>query len=94
MRKSDATNSDGDLVRGQPGDCLQAGAQDFRLLSDPTKKTAEAYGVLNQGGIANRWTFYMGKDGRILAIDKTVKPATSAEDMAARLGELKVPTRP
>jgi peroxiredoxin Q/BCP len=66
---------------------------DFPLLSDPTKKTAEAYGVLNQGGMANRWTFYIGKDGRILAIDKAVKPATSAEDMAAKLGELKVAAR-
>jgi peroxiredoxin Q/BCP len=66
---------------------------DFPLLSDPTKKTAEAYGVLNQGGVASRWTFYIGKDGTILAIDKTVKPPTSAEDMAAKLGELKVATR-
>jgi thioredoxin-dependent peroxiredoxin len=66
---------------------------DFPLLSDPAKKTAEAYGVLNQGGVANRWTFYIGKDGRILDIDKSVKPATSAEDMAAKLGELKVPSR-
>jgi len=64
---------------------------DFPLLSDPTKATAEAYGVLNQQmGFANRWTFYIGKDGRIMAIDKMVKPATSAEDMAAKLGELKV----
>jgi thioredoxin-dependent peroxiredoxin len=61
---------------------------DFPLLSDPTKKTAEAYGVLNQRGMANRWTFYIGKDGRIQHIDKAVKPATSAEDMAAKLGEL------
>ena len=38
---------------------------DFPLLSDPTKKTAEAYGVLNQRGMANRWTFYIGKDGKI-----------------------------
>jgi peroxiredoxin Q/BCP len=66
---------------------------DFPLLSDPTKKTAEAYGVLNAGGVASRWTFYIGKDGTILAIDKTVKPATSAEDMAAKLGELKVAAR-
>ena len=63
---------------------------DFPLLSDPTKKTAEAYGVLNPKGMASRWTFYIGKDGRILAIDKAVKPATSAEDMVAKLGELKV----
>jgi peroxiredoxin Q/BCP len=63
---------------------------DFPLLSDPTKKTAEEYGVLNARGVANRWTFYIGKDGKILAIDKAVKPATSAEDLAAKLGELGV----
>ena len=63
---------------------------DFPLLSDPTKKTAEAYGVLGARGVANRWTFYIGTDGKILAIDKEVKPATSAEDMAAKLGELGV----
>lgn len=66
---------------------------DFALLSDPTKEVATKYGVLNARGMANRWTFYIGKDGRILAIDKEVKPATSAEDMAARLGELGVPSR-
>ena len=63
---------------------------DFPLLSDPDKKTAEAYGVLNARGMANRWTYYIGKDGKILAVDKAVKPATSAEDMAAKLGELGV----
>jgi peroxiredoxin Q/BCP len=66
---------------------------DFPLLADPTKDTANAYGVLNRGGVANRWTFYIGKDGKILAIDKAVKPPTSAEDMAAKLGELNIPTR-
>jgi peroxiredoxin Q/BCP len=63
---------------------------DFPLLSDPTKEVATKYGVLSDRGFANRWTFYIGKDGRILAIDKAVKPATSAEDMAAKLGELGV----
>ena len=33
------------------------------------------------------------KDGKIAAIDKQVKPATSAEDMAAQLGQLGVETR-
>jgi peroxiredoxin Q/BCP len=66
---------------------------DFPLLSDPTKKTAESYGVLNMAGMASRWTFYIGVDGRITAIDKAIKPATSAEDMAAKLGELGVPQR-
>lgn len=60
----------------------------MRLLCEAT-----AYGVLNQGGVAKRWTFYIGKDGRIAAIDKAVKPDTSAEDMAAKLGELHVPAR-
>ena len=63
---------------------------DFPLLSDPTKTTATAYGVLERAGFANRWTFYIGKDGKIQAIDKDVSKhvQTSAEDMAAKLGEL------
>ena len=65
---------------------------DFPLLSDPTKQTATAYGVLNERGVANRWTFYIGKDGKILAIDKAVKPDTSAQDMAAKLKDLGVPS--
>src|SRR5919108_4577243 len=60
---------------------------DFPLLSDPSKETAKAYGVLNANGLARRWTFYIGKDGKILGIDKEVKPPTSAEDMVAKLQE-------
>ena len=66
---------------------------DFPLLSDPSKDTANAYGVLGMMGFASRWTFYIGTDGRITAIDKSVKPATSAEDMAATLKDLGTPTR-
>jgi peroxiredoxin Q/BCP len=82
-----------DPLEGEQGNKAFAESQkaDFPLLSDPTKKTAEAYGVLNARGMSNRWTFYIGSDGKILAIDKAVKPATSAEDMAAKLGELNVP---
>ena len=84
-----------DPIEGEQGSKAFAEAHkaDFPLLSDPTKKTAEAYGVLNARGMANRWTFYIGKDGKILAIDQNVKPPTSAEDMAAKLGELHVATR-
>ena len=60
---------------------------DFPLLSDPTKATATAYGVLARGLRASRWTFYIGKDGKILGIDKAVQPKTSAEDMVTKLGE-------
>ena len=63
---------------------------DFPMLADPTKDVATKYGVLNPGGLANRWTFYIDKAGTISHIEKTVRPATSAEDMIAKLGELKV----
>ena len=64
---------------------------DFPLLSDPTRDVATKYGVLSERGSARRWTFYIGKDGRITHIDKAVKTATSAEDMLAKLEELAVP---
>jgi len=80
-----------DPLEGAQGNKAFAEAQhaDFPLLSDPTKATANEYGVLNpERGFANRWTFYIGKDGKITGIDKQVKPATSAEDMAAMLKQL------
>lgn len=64
---------------------------DFPLLSDPEGEVAEAYGVkMPVMNIARRITVYIGKDGRILKIDKDIQPATSAEDMAKTLGELGV----
>jgi thioredoxin-dependent peroxiredoxin len=66
---------------------------DFPLLSDPTKEVAAAYGVLSPRGMANRWTFYIGVDGKITYIEQAVKPATSAEDMAAKLGDLGTPKK-
>ena len=54
---------------------------------------AGKYGVLNERGLANRWTFYIDWNGRFAAIEKMVRPETSAEDMIAKLGELKVATR-
>ncbi|MFT7246012.1 MAG: peroxiredoxin Q/BCP [Candidatus Azotimanducaceae bacterium] len=61
---------------------------DFPLLSDPSKQTAKAYNVLNSRGTASRYTYYIGLEGKVLAIDKRVRPATSAEDMAAILANL------
>ena len=66
---------------------------DFPLLSDPSKKTAKAYDVLAVYGLPKRHTFYIGTDGKILFIDKNIRPASSAEDMAAKLRELGVPVR-
>ncbi len=67
---------------------------DFPILADPTKETATKYGVLSARGFASRWTFYIDPDGKILDIDKEVRPATSGDDIVARLTTLKVPPTP
>ncbi|MEZ4333836.1 MAG: redoxin domain-containing protein [Myxococcota bacterium] len=86
-----------DPVEGDRGNraFAKAHAARFPILSDPTKETAEAYGVLSPAGYANRWTFYVDKDGRVAFIDKQVasRLATSAQDMAKKLGELGVAKR-
>ncbi len=61
---------------------------DYPILSDPDKTTAEAYGVMSSRGFANRWTFYIDKDGIIRAIDKNVNVNRAAEDIAAKVKEL------
>ena len=64
---------------------------DFTLLSDPSKKVADAYGVIQPGReFASRWTFYIGPDGKILAVDREVRPGTAGEAIAAKLAELGV----
>ena len=68
----------------------QENRADFPLLSDPGGVTAAAYGVLSKGGTAQRQTFYIGIDGRILKIDSAIVPETSAEDIAANLEALKI----
>ena len=62
---------------------------DFPLLSDTDKSVATKYGVLASRGLANRWTFYIDRNGRVAYIDRAVNPETSAEDMLARLAQLK-----
>ena len=83
-----------DSIEGEKGNKAFAESEkaDFPMLSDPDKTVAAAYGVLNlERGVASRWTFYIDKNGTITAIDKAVKPPTSAEDMLTKLSELKVP---
>lgn len=68
---------------------------DFPILADSTKEAARKYGVLRSlgalGEVANRWTFYIGPDGKILNIDKKVNPAQSGADIVANLKTFKVP---
>lgn len=71
---------------------------DFPMLANPDKKVAHAYGVIPPDApperqFARRWTFYIDPTGKIAAIDKAVQPATSGQDIVAKLTELKVPKR-
>jgi thioredoxin-dependent peroxiredoxin len=67
---------------------------DFPILSDPSKSMAEAYGVVHEGRpVAERWTFYIGPDGVIKAIDKMVDTAGAAKEISTTLDELKVPKK-
>lgn len=66
---------------------------DFPLLSDESKTAAKAYQVLHDKGYAMRHTYYIGIDGTILAIDKNVRPETSAEDMIENLQRLNIKRR-
>jgi peroxiredoxin Q/BCP len=66
---------------------------DYPILADPSKDVASAYGVLGRLGFASRWTFYIGPDGKILFIDKSVKTSTAGADIAAKLAELGVVRR-
>ncbi len=61
---------------------------DYPILSDPEKGIANAYGVLGTTGLARRWTFYIGADGKIIFIDKAIKTASAGDDLAMKLGEL------
>jgi peroxiredoxin Q/BCP len=64
---------------------------DYPILSDPDKDTAKAYGVVSATRpFPHRHTFYIGIDGKILAIDKDVNAGTAGADVAATLTELKV----
>jgi thioredoxin-dependent peroxiredoxin len=64
---------------------------DYPILSDPDKKVAAAYGVVNdQRPLAFRWTFYIGPDGRIVDIDAKVSPNSAGQDVVNRLEALKI----
>ena len=65
----------------------------FPVLSDKSKKVAEAYGVKSLIGLPKRWTFYIGTDGEILKIDKQVKPLSAGKDITETLTALNVGKR-
>lgn len=67
---------------------------DYPILSDPDGDVARAYGVIDDSRkVPYRWTFYIGADGNILAIEKDVQTKSHGEDVAAKLDELGVPKK-
>jgi len=67
---------------------------DYPILSDPGKQVASSYGVVTpERQFAQRWTFYIGIDGRILAIDRKISTATAGQDIVTKLGELGIARR-
>ncbi|MGE0609889.1 MAG: peroxiredoxin family protein [Pirellulales bacterium] len=64
---------------------------DYPILSDPTKGVAKAYGVVHEGReVPERWTFYIGTDGKLLHIDKEMNTDGHGAEIAAKLKELGV----
>ena len=64
------------------------------LLSDPGGEAARAFGVLSASGThAQRWTFYIDREGVIRAIDKAVRVESAGQDIARKLEELGFPRR-
>ena len=61
----------------------------FKLLSDTDKKTVDAYGSLNERGMASRNTFLIGPDGKVAKVWTAVKPQHHSEEVLTALSEVK-----
>ena len=54
----------------------------YPLLADPEKKAIKSLGALNEkNGFANRYTYVVDKNGTVVKIYKTVKPADHADEL-------------
>jgi thioredoxin-dependent peroxiredoxin len=53
----------------------------FPLLTDEGGSASEALGVLNDRGLANRVTFLLGTDGKIVRAYPEVSPETHADEI-------------
>ena len=53
----------------------------FDLVADPDKKIISSYGVLNEKGSANRKSFLIDEQGKILFIWDKVKAASHGEEV-------------
>jgi peroxiredoxin Q/BCP len=64
---------------------------DYPILSDPDGSVARAYGVLGRTGFPARTTFFIGADGRILHIDRHVRPRQHGRDITEWLAKQRAP---
>ena len=85
MASGDPVETNKEFAEGNDAKCP--------LLSVPLKSVAEAYYVLAFYGVPKRHTIYIGKDGKVLFVDRKINSSTSAEDIAAKLLELGIPAR-
>jgi thioredoxin-dependent peroxiredoxin len=64
---------------------------DYPILCDPSGKNSKLFGVLKPDGkAANRVTFIISKEGKILAVEDAVKTETHGKDLADQLEKLGV----
>ena len=63
----------------------------FPVLSDADGTVSAAYGVLSERGFANRWTYFIDREGVIARVDREVDPGTAGADLVVHLEALGVP---
>lgn len=67
---------------------------DYPILSDESGEVAKKYGIYNaERKAAQRVTFYIDEDGKILHIDRNVVTASHGTDVAAKVRALGVETK-
>lgn len=63
---------------------------DVTMLSDPEKKVADAYGVLSPAGLARRWWYFIGPDGKVQHVETAGHTSDAGEFLIRKLTELGV----
>lgn len=66
----------------------------YPVLSDPWRQVARRLGVLKGIPYPARHTLYVGKDGRLLKLDRSVNVTRAGEDLLQNLRSLNIETRP
>jgi thioredoxin-dependent peroxiredoxin len=67
---------------------------DYPILSDSSRKMAKAYGVVNaKRKVPMRYTFIIGKDGKILEVDKDKNTAGHGAEVVKKLAKYGVPKK-